>query len=388
MFKILPLCLGAFALGMDAYIMAGLLPDIGRSFDVPAAVAGQTVSVFTLCYAVSAPLLGAATAGKPARIVLGTALVIFVLANALSAVAPSYALLLLSRAVAGIGAGLFSPAAFSAAASLVPPERRGRALGIVIGGLAMGTAAGVPCGLTIADHMSWRTTLWLIAALGGLALAAIVLRLPSIATSSAPLLRARLAILADRRVAVTILVSFMTSAASIGLYTYAAALLIAWADAADPLPFLWAWSLGGLVGIYLCGSLIDATGSAEWVLAAVLVALTAVFLLLYLIPFDRTLILACFAAWGAAAWSTQTPQQHRLISLHPDKGSIGVALQSSAHYSGISAGSALGGLALAGGVPLMRLPLLAAVLVGLALIGQIGIALRIRPTPARVPSTT
>lgn len=388
MFRILPLCLGAFALGMDAYIMAGLLPDIGRSFDVPAAVAGQTVSVFTLCYAVAAPLLGAATAGKPVRIVLSTALVIFVLANALSAVAPSYALLLLSRAIAGIGAGLFSPAAFSAAAALVPPERRGRALGIVIGGLAMGTAAGVPCGLTIADRMSWRTTLWLIAALGILALAAIGLRLPPVATSSAPLLRARLAILADRRVAVTILVSFMTSAASIGLYTYAASLLIAWADAADPLPFLWAWSLGGLVGIYLCGSLIDATGSAEWVLAAVLVALTAVFLLLYLIPFDRTLILGCFAVWGAAAWSTQTPQQHRLMALHPDKGSIGVALQSSAHYSGISAGSALGGLALAGGVPLTRLPLLAAGLVGLALIGQIGIALRIRPAPARIPSTT
>jgi predicted MFS family arabinose efflux permease len=66
------------------------------------------------------------------------ALAIFGLANALSVIAGSFSVLLVSRAIAGIGAGLYSPTAFSAAASLVPYRQRGRALGLVVGGLAMG----------------------------------------------------------------------------------------------------------------------------------------------------------------------------------------------------------------------------------------------------------
>ncbi|MGF6782319.1 MFS transporter [Paraburkholderia sp. GAS334] len=126
MFNILPLCLGTFALGIDAYIMAGLLPGIGSSFNVPASVAGQTVTIFTACYAITAPLFGALTAGKPVRRVLGVALVLFILANVLSATASGFSTLLVSRAAAGLGAGLYSPIAFSAAASMVSPSRRGR----------------------------------------------------------------------------------------------------------------------------------------------------------------------------------------------------------------------------------------------------------------------
>src|SRR3989442_7158021 len=79
--RILPLCLGTFALGIDAYIMAGLLPGIANTFAVSASVAGQTVTMFTPCYAVAAPGFGALTAGKPVRRGLGAALVLFTLAN-------------------------------------------------------------------------------------------------------------------------------------------------------------------------------------------------------------------------------------------------------------------------------------------------------------------
>jgi len=373
--KILLLSLGTFALGIDAYIMAGLLPGIAAGFDVSISGAGQTVSVFTLCYAISAPLFGALTAGKPARLVLAAALIIFTLANALSAVTTDFSLLLLTRAAAGIGAGLYTPTALSTAASFVSHARRARALGTVVGGLAMGTAVGVPCGLLLAQSLGWRATMWLVTALGALALAGILLRLPNGAAATPPSLRQRIAVLVDPRVAATIAVSFVTSAGSIGLYTYVAPLLHASAGVADALPYLWAWSLGGLIGIYyLSGVIIDATGRPEWVMAGILVGMTIVFgSLAWALP-DTALAFIWFAVWGAAAWSTQTPQQHRLLSLHPDKGSIAVALQSSAHYAGSAAGAAVGGLALSAGVSLTQLPTLAGLMLAVALVGQIGIA--------------
>lgn len=374
MHRIFLLSLGTFALGIDAYIMAGLLPGIGTSFGVSISSAGQTVSIFTVCYAVSAPIFGALAAGKPVRLVLGIALAIFALANAVSAVATGFPLLLASRAIAGIGAGLYTPTALSAAASFVPHNQRGRALGVVIGGLAMGTAIGVPCGLLLAQHLGWRMTLWLIAALGILAFAGITLRLPHVTAATPPSLRQRVAILGDPRVAATIAVSFVTSAASIGLYTYVAPLLRASAEVEDVLAYLWAWSFGGLLGIYLSGVFIDRTGRSEWVMVSVLVGMTIVFATLTWALPSTPFALVWFAVWGAAAWSSQAPQQHRLLALHSDKGSVAVALQSSAHYSGSAAGAALGGLALGAGVPLLQLPFLAGGLAAVALIGQICIA--------------
>ncbi|HEX7907574.1 MAG TPA: MFS transporter [Paraburkholderia sp.] len=383
MIRILPLCLGTFALGIDAYIMAGLLPGIASSFDVPAAVAGQTVTVFTACYAIAAPLFGTLTAGKPVRRVLGAALILFILANTLSALATSFPILLLSRALAGVGAGLYSPTAFATAASMVSQERRGRALGLIVGGLALGTAVGVPSGLVVATQFGWRSALWLIVGLGGVALSGVISRMPETPASTTPSLRQRVSVLADPRVAATIAVSFVTSAASIGLYTFAAPLLRSINDVGDPLPYLWAWSLGGVAGIYLCGTLIDATGRPESMMSLVLVLMLAVFTLLGAGMVHRPLDLVLFGAWGAAAWSSQAPQQHRLLSLHPDKGGIVVALQSSAHYLGSAAGAALGGVALAAGMRLTQLPLLSTGLIVLALSGQLGVAAWARSDLAR-----
>lgn len=373
MFSILPLCLGTFALGIDAYIMAGLLPGIGSSFNVPASVAGQTVTIFTACYAITAPLFGALTAGKPVRRVLSVALVLFTLANVLSATATGFSTLLVSRAAAGVGAGLYSPIAFSAAASMVSLSQRGRALGLIVGGLALGTAVGVPGGLVLAEHFGWRSTMWLIVMLGSIAFAGVVLLMPKVAAPSPPSFRQRIAVLVDARVAATIGVSFVTSAASIGLYTFIAPLLHATTRIPDPLPYLWMWSLGGIVGVYSCGALIDATGRPERLMSVVLVLMFVVFMSMGIALSHQTSAFALFGVWGVAAWSSQAPQQHRLLSLHPDKGSVVVALQSSAHYLGSAAGAALGGLALAAGFHLAQLPMLSAGLCVLAFTGQLGV---------------
>lgn len=172
------LALGSFAMGTDAYAMAGLLPAIGADLHVSVSLAGQSVTAFTLCYALAAPLFSAVLARWGTRTVLVTALVVFVLANAGTALTGSYAGLLGTRALAGAAAGLFTPAAATAAVALVPPERRGRALGLVLGGMSAGTVLGVPLGLLVAAAHGWRAALWLITALGVAALLGVAGALP------------------------------------------------------------------------------------------------------------------------------------------------------------------------------------------------------------------
>ncbi|MDC7337413.1 MFS transporter [Streptomyces lydicus] len=142
--RLLLLALGTFAVGTDSMVMAGILGLVARDLDVSVPAAGQIVTVFALSYAVLAPVLATAAARWPRRRLLLTALTVFTVANALSAVAPTYPILLATRVLAAAGAALYTPTANAVATTLVPPERRGRALATVLGGMTVATALGVP----------------------------------------------------------------------------------------------------------------------------------------------------------------------------------------------------------------------------------------------------
>ncbi|MGH2761634.1 MAG: MFS transporter, partial [Thermoleophilaceae bacterium] len=94
------LALGTFAIGTDGYVIAGILPQVAADLDVSVGAAGQLVTVFAIAYAVGSPLVNAASARIPRRRLLVWAMLCFTLANALAAVAPSYAVLAAARVAA------------------------------------------------------------------------------------------------------------------------------------------------------------------------------------------------------------------------------------------------------------------------------------------------
>ncbi|MEU7295665.1 MFS transporter [Streptomyces exfoliatus] len=354
------LALGSFAMGTDAYAMAGLLPAIGADLHVSVSLAGQSVTAFTLCYALAAPLFSAVLARWGTRTVLVTALVVFVLANAGTALTGSYAGLLGTRALAGAAAGLFTPAAATAAVALVPPERRGRALGLVLGGMSAGTVLGVPLGLLVATAHGWRAALWLITALGLAALLGVAGALPPVRGAAAPSLRARFGALARPRVAVVVAVTFTQTVASLGLYTYLEPVLRRVADIGNVVPYLWVWGIGGVCGSLLAGTLVDRTGKPALLAVVLLGTLGGALALLPWAGAVRGLVLLPLVVWGAVGWAFVVPQQHRLLGRDAEGGAAAVGLNSSATYLGGAVGSALGGLALAHGLDPGLLPLLAA----------------------------
>ncbi|MFH9424910.1 MFS transporter [Streptomyces sp. NPDC017529] len=367
--KFIPLlALGTFALGVDAYVMAGLLPLVSADLHISASSAGQMVTVFTLCYALGGPVFATLLAARPAKVVLGVALVVFTIGNALTAVAPSLWVLLIARAVAGIGAGVYSPIAAATAAGLTAPERRGRALATVMGGLSIGTVIGVPVGMLLASHMGWRGTLWLITALGVVALVGIM-RLPQVAVSPPPPLGQRVRALAGGRVAGIVSVSLLGGIASLGLYTYLAEFVVDAAHTDQTVWAMWAWGAGGIIGSLLIGRIVDRTGRPFAAVAWILVLVVASQLVLPVAAHTAVALAAVpLVIWGAAGWAIQVPQQHQLIAAQPEQATVAVSLNSSAVYLGSGLGSALGGLVLGLGVAPGSLPYYTAALTLVALI--------------------
>ncbi len=161
---------------------------------------------------------------------------------------------------------------------------------------------------------------------------------------------------ADRRVAATVFVSFLTAVSSLGLYTYLSPVVQAGNEATDVISYFWFWGGGGVIGSFAVGWLVDKTGKPAHLLAGILIILT--FALLS-IPSSLQLGLVGFLpffVWGAMGWSSLVPQQHALLALRPEHGAVVVALNSSCNYLGSAAGAVCGGLLIASGVAQAMLP--------------------------------
>lgn len=355
MWRVLVLAAGAFALGINAYVMAGLLPALGADVDVSVAAAGQLVTAFTLTYALFSPVLAAALARVSMRTAMVGALAVFAAANLASTAVHSLTPMLATRAVAGVAAGVYAPLASTAATHLLGPARRGLALSTVMGAMSVGAVFGVPIGLLLADSFGWRWALWLVSGIALATVVGIALVIPPLRGEPPPVLSARIRALADRRVAAAIGLSFLVAWSSLGAYTYAAPLLSDLAGVTELLPYLFCWGAGGALSVVLVGALVDRGYPVRSVVLGIVAALGIALMSLPLAGSHPLATALVVAVWGGAGWSLQVPQQHRLLSARPEQGTVLVALNGSALYLGAAVGAAVGGpvLALSGSLVLI-----------------------------------
>lgn len=347
------IAVGAFALGMASYVTAGLMPLIASAFSISLAMAAQLVTAFTLAYGLGSPLVVALLPARAQRSGLLLALAVFVLANGASALAPGFASLLAWRAMAGIGAGVYLALGIAAAAGVPAPQQQGKAIGVIMGGMAGGTVLGVPVSLLLAQQLGWTAALWLVAVLGALALAGLLWKLPALPTASAApatSLRRKLALLADGPVLLILLVSLLAAIASLGMYTFIAPLL-AWSAhgaAISATPFLWAWGVGGIAGSVLVGPWADKVAAPKLTWLILLMLALALCALPLAGGWSALLMLAPIALWGAAGWALQVPQNQQLLAVRAQQGdgNLAIALNESALYLGSAIGAATGGVLL------------------------------------------
>ncbi|NYI72568.1 putative MFS family arabinose efflux permease [Naumannella cuiyingiana] len=370
---LLLLALVTFVVGTDGFVIAGLLPQIAADLHVTPALAGQLVTAFALTFAVAAVVLSAVTGAWDRGRVMIIGLCVLAAASVGTALAPNFPLALLGRIVAALGASVLTSAAASTTAALVAPERRGRALSVVMGGLISASAIGVPLGLLI-GLAGWRATLVAIGVLAFGVAIAIARRLPPVRLPSTSL-ASRLAPLGRPAVLRVAGATSPLLCAMYAVHTYAAVLLAP----THPEPWmiiaaLTGFGIASVIGNAIAGRLVDRR-PAWLVIGAVAIGLIAVDALGTFTlgsGIGSTVWIVALALFGGAI---TVPQQLRLLRIDPTAAPALLALNSTAIYVGAAAGGALGGLALTWSPP--------AVLGAAALSAAAGLLLIIADRPWR-----
>lgn len=350
--RLLPLILGAFAIGTETFMIVGVLPNIAADLAVSPAAAGALVTAFSLAYAIGSPILAVVTAGIERKRLLTFAMAGFALANALAAFAPSFAWLMAARIALALAAGTFMPAAVAYATAAHDAAHRGRAVALVYAGMTGAIVIGVPAGTMVAAAADWRATFLCVAGLAALAAIGVLALLPRLAGIASVGLHERLAV--GRRPDVLALLA-LTALALCGAFTintYAGVLIEK------------AFGIGakGLAGVLMAlglasflGNLLGGYGADRWnrerFLAAILAVLVASFALLSFGAETGGLggaaaILVGLAFWGLFGWAFPSTQQARIVTLDPALAPITLSLNTSAIYFGAAGGSLLGGFAI------------------------------------------
>jgi MFS transporter, DHA1 family, inner membrane transport protein len=364
--RLLVLAMGMFALGTDSYVVAGVLPEIAHHFDVSIGAAGQMTTVYSITFALLSPTIAALAAGVPRKTMLITGAAVFVLANLATAISPTFGIALLTRALAGIGAAMFSPTATGSAAILVPPERRGFALSVVVAGLTLSTAFGSPIGAVIGGLGDWRYTMLFVAALGTAAGLGVWTFLAEIPLPPAVSLSKRLAPLADARILLTVMTTFINLSAVFTVYTYFAVVFdrAIGGNAVALGILLVLFGVGGTAANLAFGRLIDRVGSRSVILSTLAVlAITSASI--FWTGASIWTAVPVVLVWGACSWGQLVPQQYRLVSLAPTIAPVLMGLNTAASFFGISAAGVIGAVA----IPLVGAHQLGFVGAGLAILG-------------------
>src|SRR5436305_833629 len=144
-----------FAVGTDLFVVSPLLPMIAGDYRISAALAGLSVTVFSLSYMIGAPLFGHLADRVGRHRVLVSGLLVFAAANLATGAAPNFVLMLAARIVAGAAAAAVSPSVYALVAGAAAPERRASWMAIVVSGLLVSLALGAPIGGWAGASFGW-----------------------------------------------------------------------------------------------------------------------------------------------------------------------------------------------------------------------------------------
>ncbi|MQM24689.1 Cmx/CmrA family chloramphenicol efflux MFS transporter [Glycomyces albidus] len=218
------LAVAVFAMGTSEFMLAGLLPDLAADIHVDLGAAGLLTSAFAVGMVVGAPLTAALARTWPQRSSLLAFIAVFAAAHVLGAVTDDFAALLATRVIAAVANAGFLALALTAAAGLVAPDRKGRALAVLLSGTTVATVVGVPGGALLSALLDWRATFWAVAllclpaALG--ILRGVPARVEASETPAAPALAAELAQLRRPRLLLVMFLGALVNAATFGVLTY------------------------------------------------------------------------------------------------------------------------------------------------------------------------
>lgn len=371
---LLALAVGAFGIGTTEFTPMGLLPVIAEGVDASIPTAGMLITAYAVGVMAGAPVMTLLLGRFRKRTALMLLMAIFTVGNLLSAVAPNYGMLLLSRLVTSLNHGAFFGIGAVVAASLVPRDKQAGAVAMMFMGLTIANIGGVPAATWIGQQLGWRLAFGVTAALGLLAILALGLALPAGDRGTRPDVRRELKAILQPPVLIAMATTVLGSSAMFTLYTYVAPVLTGLTGASNAFIAL---SLA-LIGIgFTFGNGLGGR-LADWSLdGSTRILLAALALVMFVLPFafaTHATAAIGLLVWGAATFALVPPLQMRVMEAASDAPGLASSINVGAFNLGNALGAALGGGVIAAGLGYAAIPvaggLLAAAGLALAWLGR------------------
>ncbi|MGY1631750.1 MFS transporter [Geodermatophilus sp. SYSU D01186] len=346
---LLALAIGAFGIGTTEFVVMGMLPQIAGGLGVSVSAVGMLISAYAIGVVVGAPTLTALGVRFSPRQTLVGLMVVFVVGNALSALAPTYETLAAARVLTALSHGAFFGVGAVAARRLVSPDRATQAISLMITGLTLANVIGVPLGTFVAQQTSWRLVLGAIAVIGVVTIACLLAWMPHDVGEPSDL-RSELRAFRRGQVWLVLGLTMVGFAALFAVYSYVSPILTelggipeAWVT-----PVLALFGIGTTVGTLLGGRFGDRHGFSF--VAVGLLATTVVlvaFAFLARTPVAAVVLLVLF---GTVSFALGPVVQNGVIEAAQVRGGSLVSAANQGAFNVANAvGAALGALVLSAG---------------------------------------
>ncbi|MFD3970630.1 MFS transporter [Streptomyces cyaneofuscatus] len=346
---LLALAVSAFGIGTTEFVMMGLLPNVADDLDTSVPTAGYLVSAYAIGVVLGAPLLTGLGSRVPRKKMLLLLMALFTVGNLASALAPDFGWLLAGRFLAGLPHGAFFGVGAVVAARLVAEGRQARAVATMFLGLTVANIVGVPAATLLGQHLGWRATFLVVAAIGLAAMAALARLVPRIPVEAHQDVRRELRALGNRQVLLGLLTAVFGFAGVFAVYSYLSAMTtkaMGFGESSVTV-VLALFGIGMTLGALAAGPLTDRAlrptlyGSLG-ALAVVLVAF----------PFTvhvQWAALVMVVLLGGVGFMTTTPLQMLVMNKAKDAPTLASASNHSAFNLANAGGAWLGGVAIAAG---------------------------------------
>ncbi|NUW30196.1 MFS transporter [Nonomuraea sp. SMC257] len=331
------LAISAFGIGTTEFIINGLLPDLAADFGVTIPTAGLLVSGYALGVAVGGPPLTMLGGRLPRKTMLLALMVLFIAGNLLSALAPSYGVLMVGRVLAAFAHGAYFGVGSVVAADLVAPQKRASAIALMFTGLTLANVAGVPLGTWVGQSLGWRATFWLVVAIGVVGFAGVLALVPRRPRPEGGVLR-ELATFRSGGVWLALAMTVFGFAPVFAVITFVAPMMTdVGGFSAGAVPVVMAlFGVGLVVGNLLGGRLADrAVMPAIYGSVGLLTVLAVV---LALVARNQIAFMVVIALFGLAGFATVPPLQTRVL----DAAAGAPTLASAANIGAFNVGNAIG----------------------------------------------
>ncbi|MFF8843511.1 MFS transporter [Streptomyces sp. NPDC015127] len=349
---LLALAVGAFGIGTTEFVIMGLLPEVAVDFGVTIPTAGLLVTGYALGVVLGAPLMTALGTRVSRKRMLMVLMGLFIAGNLLSAVAPSFSVMLAGRVVASLAHGAFFGIGSVVAAELVAPEKKAGAIAMMFTGLTVANVVGVPLGTFIGQTAGWRATFFIVAALGVLGLAGVAKLVPEMPKPQGVRLRHELAAFKNAQVLLAMAMTVLGFGGVFAAITYITPMMTEVAGFADS-SVTWLLVLfgAGMVG----GNLIGGRYADRHLMPLLYVTLTALALVLALFTVTahhKVLAAVSIVLIGALGFATVPPLQKRVLDHAHGAPTLASAVNIGAFNLGNALAAWLGGIVIAAGMGL------------------------------------